>query len=472
MKMQKKIPNKISYIRRIDATVLGIVFAMLIVLLVGISSTVEHYKASQLDRVQETMDVVSESYREQFEDYINQKVDVLQGLTAFTEINSMVENKQKSFLKGRSRELGFHHLFIMDMNGMGYYFDEGVTRDQSGEQFFSDVKNHRVYITQPFYGADGAYMTVCVSILNMSREKVGALCGAVELKSIQSEFSESKAVYGGQMYLVDRTGKYISCSNMEKVYNQKIIYDEKNSDWSIVKNAFDDEIDKKGTVVINGIEYQANVTYLETYDWVIIQCVDKSVVYGALKVVDTLKYIAIIIIVIIVICVVRIALYLRRSQMRISTDTLTGCNSRAAMESLLEKMEKATESVITVTYMDLNKFKTINDTYGHDKGDEILCIFTRVLKKVFHRKGYVGRMGGDEFMILLVDTSDEEVKGMCEEVGELLIKESQHLGFDYTISASYGYASREKGSTESLDNIIVKADERMYRYKEEHRKTN
>lgn len=469
MNKKRSIPNKITYIRKGDAIVLAGVFVMLIVLLIGVSISVDHYKESQWVRVQETMDVVSESHKERFEDYVNQKVDVLQGLVAFTEINSMVSSKQTLFLKGKSDELGFHHLFVMDANGKGYYFDEGVTRDQSGEQFFRDVMNHHVYITQPFYAENNAYMTVCTTIYDMSKNKVGALCGAIELKSIQSEFSESQAVYDGYLYLVDRTGRYLSCNDMQKVYSQSVIYNEKNSDLNIVKEAFNKSADQRGTVVINGVEYQTNVTYLEDYDWAIIQCVNKNSIYGELQVVDTLKYASLVIVGIIVICIVRMTLYLNKTQMRISTDTLTGCNSRAAMESLLDKLEKETDSTVTITYMDLNKFKYINDTYGHDKGDEILCIFTNVLKRVFYRKGHVGRMGGDEFMVVQVNTTEAEVEKLCQKVVQELVEESKRLEFDYTISTSYGYASRAKGSKDTLDSIMVAADEKMYRYKEERK---
>ena len=63
MSENKRIPNKISYIRKGDAIVLGAVFLLLITLIMGISVTVEHYKETQRVRVQETMDVVSENHK-------------------------------------------------------------------------------------------------------------------------------------------------------------------------------------------------------------------------------------------------------------------------------------------------------------------------------------------------------------------------------------------------------------------------
>lgn len=469
MKIKKKIPNKISYIRKSDLVVFGAVFILMIILIMGISISVEHHKKTQLIRVQETMDVISESHKNRFENYVDQKVEVLQGLVSFTEINTMIPQKQSVFLKGRSEELGFHHLFVMDMDGYGHYFDDGVVKDQSEEIFYRDVMSHHVYITQPFYAEHAAFMTVCTSIFDGSKQKVGVLCGAIELKSLQSEFSESKAAYDGQMYLVDRDGRYISCSDMDKVYKQLKIYKTKDSELSLVKDAFVRKSDQKGTVVLDGVEYLTNVSYLADYDWAIIQCVNKSAIYGELQIVDVFKYASLVIAVVIVVCVIRIAMYLSKSQKRVNTDTLTGCNSRAATERLLDTLEKFTDVPITIAYMDLNKFKYINDTYGHDKGDEILCIFTNVLSKVFDKKGFVGRMGGDEFMIMFVNTSDEEVEKLCIQVKEQLIEESKKLSIDYTISASYGYETRPKGSKESLDSITVKADEKMYRYKEENR---
>lgn len=139
------------------------------------------------------------------------------------------------------------------------------------------------------------------------------------------------------------------------------------------------------------------------------------------------------------------------------------------MESLIAKLEHSGKNQVTICYMDLNKFKSMNDTYGHDMGDKVLCIFSKVLMEVFNKKGYVGRMGGDEFMVILLNTKEEEVLELCHEIERLLKIKSEKLEFEYSISTSYGYATRLKGEKESLQNIINKADENMYRFKEEHR---
>lgn len=135
------------------------------------------------------------------------------------------------------------------------------------------------------------------------------------------------------------------------------------------------------------------------------------------------------------------------------------------MEKLLAWLNKEKQYDITIVYFDLNHFKQLNDTYGHDTGDNILCIFSTLLTSIFGESGYVGRIGGDEFIVVLRNTSEEETLRLCNQVTIQLKEQSNALQLKHNLSTSYGYAIRKRGSTESLDNIITKADEAMYTYK-------
>lgn len=120
---------------------------------------------------------------------------------------------------------------------------------------------------------------------------------------------------------------------------------------------------------------------------------------------------------------------------------------------------------VAVIYLDLNNFKMINDEYGHDFGDNALQIFGDVLKDIFGKEGYVGRIGGDEFMVLLLDADEKEIANLCEAVNAKLKEKEKELALPYIISTSYGWAIREKESDKSMDEIIRCADEQMYRHK-------
>lgn len=256
---------------------------------------------------------------------------------------------------------------------------------------------------------------------------------------------------------------------MQQVYEKLSIYDKQNSDYSLVQAAFDEKTNQSGIIIQSGTEYQAYVAYLENYDWVILHCIETEEIFEDLGYIDFWKYASLVIVIIILLCVIRIAVYWYKSEKKGETDALTGCRNRASMEKLLEWLDKEKQNDVTIIYLDLNKFKEVNDTYGHDKGDAILCIFSAVLMEVFGEFGFVGRLGGDEFVVVLQNTPEEYVIQMCNQVEERLKEKSKDLEFGHIISTSYGYATRKKGSKESLDHVITKADEKMYRNKKDRR---
>lgn len=466
---KKKISNKISYVKPIDAIMLFVVFCMFIFLIISVNIGTTKYKKNQVQMIQNSMEVLASNQKVQFEQFINNKVSLLQGLVKFPEIYKMDMEDQKTLIKGHSSALGFHHLFIMQDNGNGYYIEEELCRDQKNEPFFRDVMDNDVFITEPFYGGNATTMTISVSILDEDGKKVGALCGAIELKTIEKMFRENEMFLNGKSYLINREGNYVTAKDMQRVYKKIKIYDEENSEVSLIKKAFDNNADQKGIITQNGKEYQANVTYLPEFDWVIVQCIQTEEIFKDLKYIDAWRYISLSIVAIIILCVIRITLYWNQSNKKMNVDTLTGCSSRVAMQNMLEHLNSKKKYNISIIYLDLNKFKSINDSYGHDYGDKVLCVFSDVLIEIFGEIGYVGRIGGDEFMVILLNAEENEITQLCEKVEKRLQEKSKELNLKDVISASYGIATREKGSSEILHNIVNKADERMYRYKEQHR---
>ena len=152
--------------------------------------------------------------------------------------------------------------------------------------------------------------------------------------------------------------------------------------------------------------------------------------------------------------------------MKLNTDTLTKCNSRIAMESFIEQLEHEYGKSVAIIYFDLNKFKPINDTYGHDEGDRILTVFASVLMGTFDEAAKVGRIGGDEFIAIAVDITEEKLIGLTNEVNERLQKIREELKLPYELSTSFGYAIRPKYSKTLLYDVMKQADKKMYEYKE------
>lgn len=469
MRIGKKLRNKITYIKKLDAASLIIVLAMFLILIAGIFVVSNNYKENQEKLIEDAMKLQSESYKEKFETFIEEKVELLKGIASFPAVTSMTQKKQSELLKNRADELGFLHLFVVDTKGQGFYIDEGITKDQSTEPFFYNISGNHVYITEPFYGKEQTFTTVCVSIFDIKLEKIGTLCGAVNLDSLKGALAESETLLDGEHIMVNREGTYIYSKNMQKVYDKQKIYDEEKSDYDLIEQAFTSKKDQMGVIIIDGKEYKAQVTYLEDYDWAIVQYIEMTKIFEDLKYIDVVKYAALFIVVVLIVCVARIAIHWRRSQRRINTDTLTGCSSRAAMEALIDNVDKAVDQDVTLIYLDLNKFKYVNDTYGHEVGDKVLRVYSKSLMKIFGRIGFVGRMGGDEFMVILTDVKKDVALKLCQKLESVLVEDSKELDFDYTISTSYGIATRLRGNYTPIEDIMVEADESMYKFKEEHR---
>lgn len=449
-----------------------VVITLLIVLVMGMLYIYTgNAKKNQVDLIHEVMRQTAENQKKQFETYIDEKVHILKALVSYPDIYGMDPEVQHEIVRDRAGEIGFNHLFVMDTDGLGYYFEEGVIRDQREEQFFQDIMSHDVFVTQPFYMENGiVIMTVCVSIYDVQGTKVGVLCGAINLESVQQLIAKNEMILDGTTYILNEEGHFMTSQNHEDVSHMVSIYDSENSDLSLLKTAFEEKADKEGITLLNGISYQSQIAWLEDYNWVILQIIPEDKITERFELLNMIQYVLSFMIIVLLVCMVRIIYLWRRSDKKIYTDPLTGCNSRAACVDLLDSLENRLKEQVTIVYMDLNRFKWVNDTFGHEKGDELLKLFTGVLKQTLGLNGFVGRMGGDEFIAIFLDTTEEELKDLWKKTEELLTENSKKLDFPYQMSSSYGYAVRKRGEYIPLNDLLQLADKRMYDYKIEQKK--
>ena len=148
------------------------------------------------------------------------------------------------------------------------------------------------------------------------------------------------------------------------------------------------------------------------------------------------------------------------------TDELTGVlNRRGYYEfgqrtlDIIQEMEHAG----IVFFADMDNLKKINDTYGHDVGDEAIKLLAEIFKMVFRSNDVIGRLGGDEFGIVAPGMIKEHVPLIRKKIDETCKKESKRLKLPYTLSVSVGYASLEKSSL--LKQLMSEADEMLYKEK-------
>jgi diguanylate cyclase (GGDEF)-like protein len=146
-------------------------------------------------------------------------------------------------------------------------------------------------------------------------------------------------------------------------------------------------------------------------------------------------------------------------------DPLTGCLNRRAMTAKLE-LERLRRDrhghPFAVVLMDLDKFKTINDTRGHDVGDQVLTSTASTLRQAVRGEDAVARWGGEEFLVLLPETNESEAMVMAERLRNLvaaLLFEPAEL----SVTISGGVA--EAHADESVTQLCRRADQALYEAK-------
>jgi diguanylate cyclase (GGDEF)-like protein len=158
----------------------------------------------------------------------------------------------------------------------------------------------------------------------------------------------------------------------------------------------------------------------------------------------------------------------RALELLATTDSLTGVlNRRSFMEAAEQEVRRFQRygRPFTVVVIDLDHFKRVNDTHGHHAGDEALRVFARLARRVQRGTDLVGRMGGEEFGLLLPETSLVEGLAVAErlraELAEQVVR-APDARFGLTLSAGAAEASRTDAG---LDDLMRRADRALYRAK-------
>ena len=156
----------------------------------------------------------------------------------------------------------------------------------------------------------------------------------------------------------------------------------------------------------------------------------------------------------------------REIKIQKDTDDLTGLKNKGALTREINQflLDKSTNKGI-LFMMDIDRFKSINDLYGHDVGDEVICQLGRILGKLFTDGEIVGRFGGDEFIAFIGNTDDQDTA--CRIAGEIVKKVSENdipAGSGRKISLSIGIAVYH-GSEQNYSEIFKKADIALYKAK-------
>lgn len=154
-------------------------------------------------------------------------------------------------------------------------------------------------------------------------------------------------------------------------------------------------------------------------------------------------------------------------------DAFTGTFNRTAGFQLLRKRIKNIGNrkiKVYLCFLDINGLKAVNDTLGHDKGDELILTVVNTIKGTIRSEDYIIRLGGDEFVIIFNNISISEAEMVWERITNKFEEINKNEKRAYRISVSHGIIEYEPAVDPNIDAWITKADQIMYREKREKKK--
>ena len=143
---------------------------------------------------------------------------------------------------------------------------------------------------------------------------------------------------------------------------------------------------------------------------------------------------------------------------------VTGIHNKKSLEKKLQELnDRATTFGVGVMMFDLNNLKHVNDTYGHEKGDEFIQAFAYCLTRILDDHSFLARYGGDEFIIIQENTSPEELKHMDLQLSTLV--QEYNTRTSLPLSYAVGFEASYRNHYFMMDDLINAADKNMYQDK-------
>jgi diguanylate cyclase (GGDEF)-like protein/PAS domain S-box-containing protein len=154
-------------------------------------------------------------------------------------------------------------------------------------------------------------------------------------------------------------------------------------------------------------------------------------------------------------------------------DILTGAYNRGYGLELLQrqlKLSKRDKSPLLLAYSDLDNLKDINDEFGHDEGDRAMVQVAKLFKSILREVDIITRMGGDEFLLIFLDSSLNEIPIIRKRLSKELTRLNQISKKPYKIGFSTGFSNYDPANPQSMDELTRIADKNMYKEKKRKNK--
>lgn len=377
-----------------------------------------------------------------FRDIINIHYDYLEGISQQISAKSDIldEDNLQLIAASMSSKSSLELLAIIDADGNSYY-DNGVRKNVASREYFQDAMNGERTLSDPVISkVDGESRIILSVPIFQNKKVVGVLGGSYNVSSLSHMlFSD---IYDGAGYtlIVTQDGEIISCDS-EDVFEQ-IDPDENFFDYctqmqfinteSLKQLQKDFDAQNSGIVQLSRKDDVRYLAYepLQLDDWYLCYIVP---VHTAQNPYQFISHYELILSGALSLGVFLLLLFIfkinSKKQQELllysQTDALTGIYNKKSTEDQIDLWFSDGElrGIQAFLMMDIDNFKGINDDYGHAVGDDILMKFGRLLRHEFREDDIIGRIGGDEFCVLMKNIGSESIaisraESLCKHIRE------------------------------------------------------
>lgn len=375
---------------------------------------------------------------------------------------------------------------LIDTAGNAYY-DNGVTKNVAHRRYFQEAIHGQQTISDPLESSVDTEVRVvlCVPVYK-DGAIIGVLGGSCNVTALSHLLFADLFNGAGNSCLVTSEGEVVafdggSASSMEITYGTNVLeyYRDKNFQGENTLEGIQQEFAQGGSGLIkislkerNEADRYLAYMPLGYNDWMICYTAPVKAAQQNYKFIQEYELIFMGAFCILVLLLVLYIVYRNNKEKAVlmvsaQRDALTGLynkeNTQKAIDAILRKKEAGASHGFLI--MDMDHFKEINDNYGHIAGDKALKAFGELLQKQFREQDVVGRIGGDEFVVLLSDVgSRENMEGRVQDLQDKVkVIQIEELGEKrLTFSAGISFAP-EDGT--SFMELYRKADNALYQSK-------
>lgn len=487
--MKKQHNNKSQSNSEYLRLLAGYMIFCLIVLLVVAFLLSRYIKNNNTTQINNILSLMSEKVNTSFEmmvDYTTEAADII---SAQKEID-FEENYEE--LQKTLRDMPYVSIGMLSADGTVYGSD-GEKMDIEKQGFVEIAsQSDGVYISEPYRSSvtAGNMITIFAPVYQ-SGKQVGSLFATYYLETIQNLANTNVLSDQTTVLLMNPySGNFVNCSS-----------DGTNppGTWSNLRliqkdikclNGYDYDVwveDMKNNATDNIINFQLNgISYSQAY--IHIKGMNNRQLVIRIPIAelsDTMQRFIISVSVcagLLVLATIVVAAILYHNEHNKSeklknlsnADPLTKILNRRGFEGTLKKMfnNKAELGKSTYMFLDVDLFKNVNDQYGHEAGDYVLCAVSSILEETFKDTGIVGRVGGDEFNVfiyapLTVEEIDSLLAAVRARLSELVLKDGTPLPISFS-----GGLARYPQDAKDLTELVNCADQALYYVKEHGRKNH